>query len=132
MSMRSGSAKKGVNTQASRSRRESVTLSIRKEKREGGLAKRRMMGSSSALSNTESGGTETESIGNSLESASTDGTAKKPIFTVSDFPTMVQELKSSDSNIQLLNLRGFRRLLSAERNPPVQECIDCGAISLFV
>jgi hypothetical protein len=39
---------------------------------------------------------------------------------------------SDDIKTQLISLRGFRRLLSAERNPPVKQCIDCGAVPLFV
>ena len=33
---------------------------------------------------------------------------------------------------QVSSLRGFRKLLSIEKNPPVQECIDCGAVPHFV
>jgi importin subunit alpha-6/7 len=29
-------------------------------------------------------------------------------------------------------IRGFRKLLSVEKDAPVQECIDCGAIPMFV
>ena len=135
MSTRSGSAKNGVNTQASRARRESVTLSIRKEKREGGLAKRRMMSSTSSAPSIPSeawGEESSESKSAEGSSKSVPGAAKKPQYSVHDFPTMVQGLKNSDVNVQLENLRGFRRILSAEKNPPVQQCMDCGAIPLMV
>ncbi len=113
-----------------RSRREAVTLSVRKEKREGNLAKRRMLNSSSAPEITTEAGVEDSKSPD--DSSSTSISSKKPQFSPRDFPAMVEALKSSDVQVQLTHLRGFRRLLSAEVNPPVQACIDCGAIPLFV
>ena len=37
-----------------------------------------------------------------------------------------------DMTKQVMALRAFRRLLSTEKNPPVQECVDCGVIPIFV
>ena len=114
-----GSAKRNGGAAKGRASREKLTLSIRKEKREGGLAKRRM----------EAWGEKKEENDSTLADES--DTSKKPL-TVSDFPSMVEGLRSDDLAVQIANLKGFRRLLSAEDKPPVQECIDCGAIPLFI
>ena len=114
-----GSAKKNGGMAKGRSNREKLTLSIRKEKREGGLAKRRM----------EAWGEKNEET---TPAASSSADGSKKTFSVSDFPGMVEGLRSDDLAAQVMNLKGFRRLLSAENNPPVQECIDCGAIPLFI
>ena len=52
--------------------------------------------------------------------------------TVGDIPALMQGLLSSNNENQLSCLRQFRKLLSTESNPPVQQCIDCGALPLFV
>jgi HEAT repeat protein len=44
----------------------------------------------------------------------------------------MEQLRAVDEPTQVTALRAFRRLLSAERAPPVQECINCGAIPAFV
>ena len=41
-------------------------------------------------------------------------------------------LQSADVSVQVDCLRGFRRLLSLEKNSPVKQCIACGAVPLFV
>jgi HEAT repeat protein len=57
--------------------------------------------------------------------------SKQPVH-ISDIPKLLEGLKSDDNTIQINSLRGFRRLLSSEKNPPVQQCIDCGAVPMFV
>ena len=114
-----GSAKKNGGAAKGRASREKLTLSIRKEKREGGLAKRRM----------EAWGEKKEEDETTAPCSSE--VSKKPL-SVSDFPSMMDGLRSNNLAVQIMNLKGFRRLLSAESNPPVQECIDCGAIPLFI
>ena len=58
--------------------------------------------------------------------------ASKQVYTINDIPALLQGLKSNDVAVQVVSMRGFRRLLSCERNPPVQQCIDHGAVPYFV
>jgi hypothetical protein len=54
-------------------------------------------------------------------------------YSISDIPELMSFLTCTDSiSKQITGLRGFRKLLSIEKSPPVQECIDCGAVPLFV
>ena len=93
-----GSAKKNGGMAKGRSNREKLTLSIRKEKREGGLAKRRM----------EAWGEKNEET---TPAASSSADGSKKTFSVSDFPGMVEGLRSDDLAAQVMNLKGFRRLV---------------------
>ena len=72
-----GSAKKNGGMAKGRSNREKLTLSIRKEKREGGLAKRRM----------EAWGEKNEET---TPAASSSADGSKKTFSVSNFPGMVE------------------------------------------
>ncbi|CAO2180009.1 unnamed protein product [Urochloa humidicola] len=47
-------------------------------------------------------------------------------------PQLVQGLASDDSSLQLEAIKELRELLSIERNPPIQEVIDSGAVPFFV
>ena len=125
---RSSSVKKSVSQADRRNARSSGAVSIRKDKRETGLQKRRNLneGVKEAWSVPS---TETNTASSDVSSASTSTSSS---FDVRDFPNMVKALHSSDLQEQIVNLRGFRRLLSVERSPPIQQCIDCGAIPLFV
>lgn len=57
---------------------------------------------------------------------------QKKKYTTADIPSLLSGMKSSDIAVQIENLRGFRRLLSLEKNAPVKQCIACGAVPLFV
>jgi len=97
---------------------------LRKEKKEEGLAKRRNL-------TTEQSGTEALNVaGSSSTLSSTTTTSPRP--TIEDLPRLAQGLHSPDITVQLESVRGFRRLLSSEKNPPVQKCIDVGAVPMIV
>ena len=53
-------------------------------------------------------------------------------YSCADIPSLMVGLQSADVEVQTQSLRGFRKLLSCEQNPPVQQCVDCGAVPLFV
>jgi importin subunit alpha-6/7 len=72
------------------------------------------------------------SQGATLPSAPTSTAAPSKAVRISDIPDLMRGFQAADVPTQLQSLRGFRRLLSAEKNPPVQQCIDAGAIPLFV
>lgn len=91
-------------------------MALRKDKKEEGLSKRRNLVVEEVPEPT----------------ANTSNPVAPSSFTIGDIPRLMQGLQSLDSEIQTQCLRGFRKLLSIESNPPVQQCIDCGAVPLFV
>eukprot|EP01041_Mallomonas_annulata_P011890 gene11890-24914_t len=121
--------KKGVSAEDGRRRRGETSVQLRKTQKEENLSKRRNL----LVNNFVDGETPQLTVGTTPETnvAAVPG-EKAKTYTVHDVPQLMEGLKSLDANSQLLSLRGFRRLLSSERNPPVQESIDCGAVPLFV
>lgn len=93
--------KKGISGEDARRRREETSIKLRKEKKEEGLAKRRNL---SAFQDEE--------------------TAIMPPAppTDGDLLDFYAALTSSDLAEQVRGMRGFRRLLSLEKNPPVEAC----------
>ena len=47
-------------------------------------------------------------------------------------PAMVQGVMGNDPAIQTESTTQFRRLLSIEKNPPIQQVIDAGVVPRFV
>jgi len=86
-------------------------LSIRKSTRDENLLKKRNIGLQSQLE-TSKGPT----VDKKLES----------------LPGLVQGVRSEDRNTQIEAVTQFRKLLSIERNPPIEEVIRAGVVPLFV
>ena len=134
MSSKKSNALKGVDAGSARGRREMAKSIIRKEKKDENLMKRRNL---SVVSTDEVVTPPVEAWGASTPVEANTEAVKADIpahhkLTLADFPQMLQNLRSEDIEIQIVSMRGFRRLLSAEKNPPVQQCIDCGVIPIFV
>lgn len=108
--------KKGVSADAGRRRRGESAIQLRKAHKEEGLAKRRNL-----ILEDEANDPATQV--NSM-------TGAKP--TSADIPNLCAQLQSQDQEAQLNAIKSFRRLLSVEKNPPVQDCLNAGAISLFI
>jgi hypothetical protein len=102
-----------------RRRREETTRQIRKSKKEESLLKRRGL-------NQEK---ETPEIG----SSSSDLLQRK-LGTVNDIPELTRILISPTSTEEELvqATRGFRRILSVECDPPVDEVLNAGVLPHFV
>jgi importin subunit alpha-1 len=49
-----------------------------------------------------------------------------------ELPTLVQNVNCNDPILQLEATREFRKLLSIERNPPIQEVINAGVVPRFI
>ncbi|KAJ0625020.1 putative importin-alpha, importin-beta-binding domain, armadillo-like helical [Helianthus annuus] len=107
--------KVAVDAEEGRRRREDNMVEIRKNKREENLLKKRqVLTSSQPLVN-----------GASVQTATTE---KK----LESLPSMVAGVFSSDNNMQLEATTQFRKLLSIERSPPIQEVIQSGVVPRFV
>ncbi|MFS7909247.1 putative importin-alpha, importin-beta-binding domain, armadillo-like helical [Helianthus anomalus] len=107
--------KVAVDAEEGRRRREDNMVEIRKNKREENLLKKRqVLTSSQPLVN-----------GASVQTATTE---KK----LESLPSMVSGVFSSDNNMQLEATTQFRKLLSIERSPPIQEVIQSGVVPRFV
>lgn len=117
--------KKGLTVDKGKQRREAVAVQLRKDKKEDSLAKRR-----NVLVNNFTSEEETTVSG---ENGGVSQSTTTRIYQVSDMPAMMEGMKNNeDVKEQIQVLKGFRRLLSIETNPPVQQCIDCGAVPYFV
>ena len=119
--------KKGISSDDCRSRREQTTVALRKEKKEEGLAKRRNM----MVDNFMEKNSENSENGATSSSSGTTGNSKQA-YSVADIPSLLKLASSVDIAEQVAGIRGFRRLLSCEKSPPVQECVSSGAIPYFV
>lgn len=106
-----------------RRRREEQQVEIRKAKREENLAKRRGIA-------TGDGSRPGASLG--AEPDSDDDTAPTESQLNEDLPQMVAGVISDQVDLQIHATTKFRKLLSKERNPPIEEVIKTGVVSRFV
>ncbi|KAK1316862.1 Importin subunit alpha-1 [Acorus calamus] len=112
--------KTGVDVEDARRRREDNLVEIRKNKREDSLLKKRREGflqvqsQQKPPSSLDQGGL--SGIENQLES----------------LPVMVQGVFSDNPLSQLEATTQFRKLLSIERSPPIEEVINAGVVPRFV
>lgn len=111
--------KKAIDADEARRKREDNMIQIRKDKREEAMLKKRRDGAgghvfsdSTALSGSPSGGSVQAKL--------------------AQLPQMLDALKSADPNMQIEATIAFRKLLSIERNPPIDEVIETGATPYFV
>ncbi|XP_057778828.1 importin subunit alpha-4 [Salvia miltiorrhiza] len=130
MSLRPGSRadvrkkgyKIGVDAEEARRRREDNLVEIRKSKREDNLLKKRREG----LLN---GSFPHQTPLFPPDPSQSPAAVEKKLESI---PSMVQGVWSSDTNAQLEATTQFRKLLSIERSPPIDEVIKAGVIPRFV
>mmetsp|Transcript_7864 Transcript_7864/g.20220 ORF Transcript_7864/g.20220 Transcript_7864/m.20220 type:complete len:309 (-) Transcript_7864:186-1112(-) len=110
--------KKGIDQDEARRKREDNIIELRKNKRDENVMKKRtgVISDASAMAPTGSSATANQSVAQKLES----------------LPAMVQGLASTDPQVQVEATMQFRKLLSIERNPPIEEVIRQGVIPRFV
>ena len=114
---RKSAFKKGIGAQESRRKREATSVQLRKDKKEDSLQMRRR-DQSGAKS------LEVRQVG-----ALPDPQHKKNLEPI---PADIIALNSDEPQTQLDAATRFRKLLSIERNPPIQMVIDAGVVPRFV
>ncbi|KAL3505666.1 hypothetical protein ACH5RR_031048 [Cinchona calisaya] len=106
--------KVAVDAEEGRRRREDQMVEIRKNKREENLLKKRREGLQ--ISQPFPSSVPSNNLEKKLES----------------LPSMVAGVYSNDNNLQLEATTQFRKLLSIERSPPIEEVIQSGVVPRFV
>ena len=122
----------------SRRAREETTIQIRKNKKENRMAKRRQMGAAAGPSTpaglaaanllASTGDTTYQGM---MDEAPTQGVGVRASMAASkleQLPAMVQGVMGNDPAVQTECTTQFRRLLSIEKNPPIQQVIDAGVV----
>lgn len=119
---RKGDFKKTVSATDGRRRRADTTMKIRKQRKEQQLKKKR----------ENSNGSETPGVVEADNTMTKIPGNEKP--TIADLPRLKAILLSPNASEQDLveATRGFRRMLSVEKNIPAQELIDGGVVPLLV
>ena len=139
MTQRKKTFKKSIDIDEGRRRREETTLQIRKSNKDVRLAKRRQMPAPSAVNTPAAlaaanimnsglvpGAYSTDAMGAMMDSNGTNSDKLESL------PQMIQGVMSHDAQLQTECTTQFRRLLSIEKNPPIQQVIESGVVPRFV
>jgi len=140
---RKNAFKKTLDADEGRRRREETTIQIRKTKKDARLAKRRQMPSGGMGAPTPAGMAAANMLMNSGDSTYSGMLAgQQPglpqpgraiaASKLEQLPEMVQGVMGNDPAVQTECTTQFRRLLSIEKNPPIQQVIDAGVVPRFV
>lgn len=114
--------KKGIDAEESRHKRQEVTVELRKNKREESMQKRRHLATMA-----------TEAPLNAAQAAQqAEAKAAELMQRLQQLPQLVAMVNSEQEAAQIEAVTSFRKLLSIERNPPIQQVIDSGVVPRLV
>ena len=121
---RAASFKKGIDAADARKSRSETRISVRKDKREEALKKKR----------APSTATKPAPLGGAAEEAAAPlaGTSGSTAERLQHLPANVQSLQSDNEAAVVQATTWFRKLLSIERSPPIDEVIATGVIPRLV
>jgi len=127
--------KKVVDPEKSRSRRDETTIQIRKTKKDEHLNRRRKIESQPPTFPTVIPATAYPTMGAPALAPSPPTDPATPASLANkleNLPNMVQGVMGNDQAVQTDCTTQFRRLLSIEKNPPIQQVITSGVVPRFV
>uniref|UniRef100_A0A7S2P4N2 Importin subunit alpha n=1 Tax=Leptocylindrus danicus TaxID=163516 RepID=A0A7S2P4N2_9STRA len=124
---RKATYKKTIDSEDARRRRTETTIQIRKTKKDAHLNKRRQMPSvTTPLAEAH------VVDGNNAPLVSAVAFGNGNASKLENLPQMVNGVMGNDPAQQTECTTAFRRLLSIEKNPPIQQVIDSGVVPRFV
>jgi importin subunit alpha-1 len=123
MSFRAGAAKarqlkKTIDAEEQRHKRQEVTVELRKQKREESQQKRRNVANDAVASAQE------QQLTAAQQMQQAEMKAAELMQKLQQLPQLVQMVLSNSEPAQVDAVTNFRKLLSIERNPPIQQVID--------
>lgn len=124
--------KKTLDADDSRRRRADVSVELRKKTRDEQVMKRRMKAEGEASNENEN----ISNIGSNTQPNLAQDVAKLSSSDIEDklknISQLVAAVNSNDQTACVAAVREFRKLLSIEKNPPIQQVIDTGIIPRLV
>jgi len=119
--------KKGIDAEDRRKKREDARVSVRKQQREEALMKKRR--DTSAPGTDAAAAEALTSLGASVTVPGETGTVEERLTLL---PSMAESINCADPERQLTATTWFRKLLSIERNPPIDNVVEAGVVPRLV
>ena len=116
--------KKGIDPEEARRKREELTIELRKNKREEMVHKRRLKSDGTLISD--------ENIIDNNNDKDEDALNAEILEYMNNLPLYAQMIKSPEPALQLQATQCFRKVLSIEKQPPIQTVIDVGIMPFLV
>mmetsp|Transcript_54225 Transcript_54225/g.168372 ORF Transcript_54225/g.168372 Transcript_54225/m.168372 type:complete len:542 (+) Transcript_54225:67-1692(+) len=126
LSARQKNFKKGVDADEARRKREDAAVQLRKQTRDEALQKKRMTNEEQAAAGQP---LEAAPVNESMDQVFTSSVATGVLDQI---PALCQQLASEHPQAHFDATQQFRKLLSVEQNPPIQEVINAGIVPRFV
>lgn len=122
--------KKGVDADEARRKREDAAVQLRKQVKDEALQKKRFTNEQELAAGQAQNlfaGTPGEVAMQTTQAAPTVAES-----VLGQIPALCQQLASEDAQVHFAATQQFRKLLSVEQNPPIQEVINAGILPRFV
>mmetsp|Transcript_34390 Transcript_34390/g.102154 ORF Transcript_34390/g.102154 Transcript_34390/m.102154 type:complete len:541 (+) Transcript_34390:61-1683(+) len=131
LNQRQKAFKKGIDADDARRKREDAAVQLRKQVREEELKKKRMVNEAGAVAGAANvlSGAMPDANGGAMQTGMGVGAGSFPLEQI---PVLSAMLMSDDGQAQFNSTQQFRKMLSIEQNPPIQEVIGSGVVPRFV